>query len=1238
MSLTQNPAGDAAARYCAMFHADRMCLDATWHDMTTRTTVWVSPEDDIEFRQVEIHNLSDVPLRLELISAFEVTLAHPNADESHPAFSNMFVRAHWLGEHNALLFERRARLATEPGVHLAHFLVGSTPLTDLRTQTDRQRWRGRNNADSGLAAEMDSQRGGGDTTPVELTTGLDPVCALGAIVEIAVGTSVQLTFATTVSDNLQTLHAVIDKYQQISNIRRASLMSATLAGIRLRSLRISAEDFVAAQAMTTALDHTLSRPASIANRLDQGAWGSSDRRLLWRFGLSGDRPYILVTVGTAQGAGMLRSLMQALQIWTWAGLACDLVVINSEAASYLMELQREINFLREQYGASPGSEHNGGNVGFYCLPVADLSAVEMGTLTARARLCLYADGRPLSHHVTEWIARHAVAQDAHKRTVHVLPAASQPHRHVVAPTGRFAPDSGEFEFSVSAAQRPLRPWINVLANPELGTHLSEAGGGYTWARNSRLNQLTPWSNDAVADPPSEWILLQDRRSDDVWSVSPNLWSEPAQTYEVSHGQGYSTMRHPRGALEITASWCVDAHEPVKQVTISLRNTGSKTCHLRCLVMLEWMMGANRTDRSSVQTARHDVERAESSLGVLTCTQNEVSAGFGEGTAFLCSSEPATDDGWTCDRREFFDAQGRMVLPRRLRQTSGCGLDPCAALSQRFSVAAGECVEKTYLIGYGNTLRGALEIASRSAQQLPAKRVTQVRRSWDQLLGSCTVKTPDPLFDAMANRWLLYQTVVCRLWSKAGFYQAGGATGFRDQLQDALALAWAAPHMLREQIVLCASRQFAQGDVQHWWHSPSGAGVRTHFSDDLLWLPLACSHYVRATGDLGLLEQKVPFLEGIAVPEGAEDAYYTPGVSSQLASVYEHGARSIDHSLQIGVHGLPLMGSGDWNDGMNLVGAQGKGESVWLGWFLCQVVADFVPLAIQRGDTDRARRWQVSAQAWKAALVSTAWDGQWFKRAFFDDGQALGSHVNAEARIDLIAQAWSVLSGVPPLEQQRQAMQALNDQLVNEEAGLIQLLTPPLDQASPSAGYIQAYPKGVRENGGQYSHAGVWALMAAAELARWEPSDVESQDVVYRYFTYLSPAHRAAHPQWGPVYGLEPYVIAGDVYSQAPYTGRGGWSWYTGAAAWLYRATHESVFGLKRDALGLHFHPCLPSHWPRAEMTLLHDGHTLHFIFLQATSAQALSMSKLPAAQLLLPGQPLLWESPDARGIFVVPLL
>jgi cyclic beta-1,2-glucan synthetase len=444
-------------------------------------------------------------------------------------------------------------------------------------------------------------------------------------------------------------------------------------------------------------------------------------------------------------------------------------------------------------------------------------------------------------------------------------------------------------------------------------------------------------------------------------------------------------------------------------------------------------------------------------------------------------------------------------------------------------------------------------------------------------------------------------------------------------------------MLRNQILLCASRQFPEGDVQHWWHAPTGAGVRTHFSDDLLWMAYACSHYLKATGDTTLLDQIVPFIEGMPVPESSEDAYYTPAVSENQASVYEHASRAIDRSLRVGAHGLPLMGSGDWNDGMSQVGHLGRGESVWLGWFLCRLIADFAPLAYMRNQSERGLRWEEAALALRVALNGVAWDGQWFKRAFFDDGQALGSQVNPEARIDLIAQAWSVLSGVAPAALQRMALTAVERNLVDRDACLIKLLDPPLVHAVPSAGYIQAYPPGVRENGGQYAHAGVWALMASAKFETIHSEQGVDCDAAYRYFTYLSPAHRTVHPELGAAYGIEPYVMAGDVYTQAPYVGRGGWSWYTGAAAWMHRAAIESIFGLEHGSHTLLFRPCLPSHWFKAEMTLVRDARRMHFILIQAHTSEALRATAELNAQSLLPGTKLSWLALPEQSCFVIPL-
>jgi cyclic beta-1,2-glucan synthetase len=1259
VSITQHPAPDPAAHYRSLYHADRVCFDALWTELQAHTTVWVSPEDDIEFRKVELRNLGELTLDIELISAFEVTLSDTRADEAHPAFTNLFVRARWQAAQQALIFERKPRLHTEHGLKVAHFLTDTTShILSVQCQTDRQRWLGRNRASHQPQAFVEPMPVDASEEGVVLDTGLDPVCALAVRVRIAPAAKVELTFCTAASDDAGTLHAIIDKYRQTSHVQRASLMSATLTGIRLRELGISAENFAAAQTLATALVLNLTRPHGSRSSHEGAHDAVCDRRLLWRFGISGDRPLILVSAGVMQGLGLLRSLAQALRLWSWGGIACDMVVVNAEPASYLMAMHRELVALRERHIAEVAAQAGPANTSLHVLRAEEISADELSTLQAVARVRLQADGRPLQHHLQEWGALHeqAFARRQDVSTAVVGQGAVQVEVQATASMGRFVSASGEFAFDVDVDQRPLRPWINVLANPAFGAQISEAGGGYTWAINSRLNQLTAWSNDPVADTPAEWFLIQDRKTMDAWSVAPSAWGDASVSYHVAHGQGYTVISHRRGDLKVTASWCVDPITCVKQVRLRLLNLGHRPLNLRVVGVAEWMMGANRADRGTAHTTPHlerlpeaQVSLVEPGEGVrrrkltaLMCTQRERSAGFGHGTAFLALASAAEDEeDWTCDRRECFDARGRLVLPDHFGKQHGAGLDPCAALASEVRIAAGESVERVFLLGYAQNPHAARQLAALAAVTPAAHRMDEVRSAWDLMLGATQVTTPDPLFDVMVNRWLLYQTVSCRMWAKAGFYQAGGATGFRDQLQDAMALAWAAPAMLREQIVVCASRQFAEGDVQHWWHAPNGAGVRTRFSDDLLWLPCACVHYLRATGDTSLFDQHVPFIKGAGIAPGAEDAYYVPEVSTHdAATVYEHAARTIDRSLGAGVHGLPLMGSGDWNDGMNRVGIEGRGESVWLGWFLCRLVADFAPLARAHGDDARALRWENAAVGWKAALLTTAWDGHWFKRAFFDDGTPLGSQVNAEARIDLIAQAWSVLSGVAPADLRQQALGAMDENLVDHTNGLIRLLDPPFAQAVPSAGYIQAYPPGVRENGGQYSHAGVWALMAQARERALAPVDSRERDTPYRYFKYLSPAHRAANPEQGLLYGIEPYVMAGDVYSHAPYVGRGGWSWYTGAAAWMHRAAVEAIFGLTLGARELRFNPCMPLDWYHAGLTLVRDGRTMRFILIREAAPSAVEAAQgfVADVTLLLPGEPLSWTGLPESSCFVVPLL
>ena len=1242
VSVTRHPAPDPDAVYQSRFHTDRVCFDASWDALQATTTVWVSPEDDIELRQVVLVNRSSKLIELELISALETTLASHAADEAHPAFSNLFVKTDWLPDQQALRCVRTPRLQTETTLQAAHFVASvEGEVLGLRCQTDRAKWLGRLHTPGQPLAQMNAV----PLAPTTLNTGLDPMAVLGVRLRIAPGAQATVTFATAASEDADTLLAIVDKYRQPSYVERSSLMSATLAGIPAQPHRPRTDYLPALHALTTALVLTLPKASAPTPQLANAAPPRSDRRLLWPLGISGDRPLLLVHAREPKGLGLLGVLALVLREWTRAGVPCDVVVLSHELHSYEMPLQRELTLLKEQHAADEQAHPGPDVTGLHLLRTDQLLPEQLATLQSLARVQLQADGQALLHQVRAWCDRHETPLPRlwSGQTQPRDPVPLRLRQTALAPTtGAFARDGGAFTFEVGAGQAPQRPWCNILANPGFGSIVTDSGAGNSWAVNSRLNQLTAWANDPVSDPPAEWFLLQDRRTREVWSATPSAWGDDAVVHQVEHTQGLTTISHRRGALAVSVSWCVDAQTAVKQVRIRLVNHGAGKAHLRIVGLVEWMMGEKRSDRATLLSQPDFVSPPGSGLLGLLCTQTEAAAGFGGGTAFFCEAQDTVGDAegldWTCDRRAFFDASGQLALPHHLGERSGPGLDPCAALSRALTLRPGASLEQVFLLGYAADAEAARTLM-RQARWVPAaEREQAAQAQWDTLLGATEVKTPDPLFDALVNRWLLYQTMSSRLWAKAAFYQAGGATGYRDQLQDSMALAWAQPATLRAQIVLCASRQFEAGDVQHWWHEPGGAGVRTHFSDDLLWLPYATTHYLQTTGDAALLDVSVRFLEGPPVPEGAEDRYDTPAISALQASVFEHGARAIDRSLPVGAHGLPLMGAGDWNDGMNRVGSEGRGESVWLGWFLCGIVTAWLPLARARGEIERVQRWTAALAGWQSALETEAWDGAWFKRAFFDDGSPLGSASQPEARIDLIAQAWGVLSGEASPEHQRLAMDAVEAQLVDAEHGVIRLLTPPLVHAQPSAGYIQAYPPGVRENGGQYAHAGVWALMAAAELALREPGNPYARNTPYRYFTYLSPAHHAAHPQWGKAYGVEPYVVAADVYGAPPYTGRGGWSWYTGAAGWLHRAALESIVGLHLQAEELWFTPSLPAHWPQAEITLRRGEQAMHFVLVRAKPLDALAACALPQAQLLAVGERVRWKALPMQSCFVVPLL
>jgi cellobiose phosphorylase len=733
--------------------------------------------------------------------------------------------------------------------------------------------------------------------------------------------------------------------------------------------------------------------------------------------------------------------------------------------------------------------------------------------------------------------------------------------------GGFTRDGHEYVITLQPGKMTPAPWVNVLANPFFGTVVSESGSAYTWVENSHEFRLTPWSDDPVQDPTGEALYIRDDQTGQFWSPTP-LPVRGATPHVIRHGFGYTVFEHTENGIASELWVYVAMDAPVKFTVLKLRNVSGRPRRLSVTSYAEWVMGDLRHNN-----LLHVQTEVDLKTGALLA-RNYYNTEFAERIAFLDVNDSSRT--LTGDRKEFIGRNGSLSRPAALKRARltgkvGAGLDPCGAMQVTFDLAEGQERETSFRLGVGRNPADVQKLIQRY-RGVDASRVALegVWTYWNRTLGAVNVDTPDPSVNVMANGWLLYQTLSCRLWGRTGFYQSGGAYGFRDQLQDVMALVHAEPALTREHLLRAAARQFREGDVQHWWHPPAGRGVRTHCSDDFLWLPYATCRYVSCLADTGVLDEKVPFLEARPVKPEEESYYDLPTRSEESATLYQHCVRAIERGLKFGAHGLPLMGCGDWNDGMNLVGKEGRGESVWLAFFLHDVLTQFAGLARSRNEVHFADRCITQAQQLQQHIEQHGWDGQWYRRAYFDNGEPLGSQTNPECQIDSIPQTWSVISGAGDPQRSGQAMNAVAQRLLRHEAELIQLFDPPFDKSSLNPGYVKGYIPGVRENGGQYTHAGVWTAMAFALMGE--------NDRAWELFTLLNPISHSATPKQIAAYKVEPYVIAADIYAVAPHTGRGGWTWYTGSAGWMYRLLLETLLGVKLEGDQLRLTPCLPRSW------------------------------------------------------------
>ena len=1186
-SNTYQPTLQIPKNYEAIFSQGHVEFRRNDFGIETNTEIVISPEDDVELRRIKIANKTQYVRVLEVTSYAEVVMTSQAADEAHPAFSNLFVQTEIVPEHNTIFCTRRPRSEEETPPWMFHLMqVNGGEAQAVSYETDRMQFTGRGKTLQHPQA-IDNEKLSGKDGSV-----LDPILSIRYRISIKPNQTATVDLVYGIADTKGACEGLMYKYKDKYLKNRAFELSWTHSQVLLRQINATEADAQLYNRLAASVIYTNAALRADPAVIQNNRRGQSG---LWSHSISGDLPIVLLHVYEQESVELVRQLVQAHAYWRLKGLAVDLVIWNEDHGSYRQFLQEQILGLITAEAGRQGQEKLGN---IYVRSADQISSEDRLLFESVARIIISDNKGSLLEQVTRQLTERPLGALLEAK---IIPPFIQQNELSLPNdlqfsngTGGFTRDGKEYKIIADKDKTTPAPWVNVIANPLFGTVLSESGSAYTWAINAHEYRITPWSNDPVSDVGGEAFYLRDEDTGNFWCPVP-FPKKSNLPFVITHGFGYSIFEHAEEGIHSETTVFIDKDLPVKFVVLKIKNLSGSERKLSATGFLEIILGDVRS-----KTNMHISSEQDPVTGALLF-QNHYNSAFAERTSFF-KVDGGYNFSYTADRSEFIGRNRQLNNPQALYRKKlsgrvGAAMDTCAGLHIKFDLLNGAEKEIVFLIGSEVNMQEAKNLLQRFAdKKMVVQSLLDAKEYWKRIVEAVQVTTPDPSLNILANGWLIYQTIACRMFARSGFYQSGGAFGFRDQLQDSLALLHTRPAMAREQILLSASRQFTEGDVQHWWHPPEGRGVRTRCSDDMLWLPFVVARYISATGDSDILQVPVGFLESRTLHEGEDSLYDLPVSLNMTGTLYEHCVRAIKYSHRFGEHGLPLIGAGDWNDGMDRVGNKGKGESVWLAFFLYDVLMKFSTIACNNGDILFSESCKKEALKLQSGIERSSWDGEWYRRAYFDDGTPLGSRENEECRIDAIAQSWSVLSCAGSEERKKMAMESLDKYLVKRDLKLIQLLDPPFDAQGPNPGYIRGYVPGVRENGGQYSHAAIWTLMAFAEL--------EDREKVWELFSMIQPLNHAKDTGNVNTYKVEPYVMAADVYANESHKGRGGWTWYTGSAGWMYQFIIGSLLGLELQKNQLKFKPCFPLDWPSVSIRYKHGRSNYQVTVFQQDTGEA----------------------------------